>query len=174
MDANQNERHLQSRCLGMLEAVGEVFPDVKYHRCTVPFYHNVFSVTPRSKGKLVAKMLWAIQAQESKRAAREKAAAEVGALHCMKLKGVAQKVEDGIEEALTYCEFPSEHRTRIRTNVSVKQMGGYQKSATYEIISPLRTVTRRESRCVSYIQRSSVTPSHRQCQGMRVSHRGRR
>ena len=84
----------------MLEAVGEVFPDVKYHRCTVPFYHNVFSVTPRSKGKLVAKMLWAIQAQESKRAAREKAAAEVGALHCMKLKGVAQKVEDGIEEAL--------------------------------------------------------------------------
>ena len=34
----------------------------------------------------------------------------------MKLKEVAKKVEDGIEETLTYCDFPSEHWTRIRTN----------------------------------------------------------
>ena len=59
------------KCLGMLEAVGEVFPEAKYQRCTVHFYRNVFSVTPRSKVKLVAKMLKAIHAQESKRAARE-------------------------------------------------------------------------------------------------------
>lgn len=26
----------------MLEAVGEVFPDAKYQRCTVHFYRNVF------------------------------------------------------------------------------------------------------------------------------------
>ena len=38
----------------MLEAVGEVFPEAKYQRCTVHFYRNVFSVTPRSKVKLVA------------------------------------------------------------------------------------------------------------------------
>ena len=37
------------KCLGMLEAVGEVFPEAKYQRCTVHFYRNVFSVTPRSK-----------------------------------------------------------------------------------------------------------------------------
>ena len=42
------------KCLGMLEAVGEVFPEAKYQRCTVHFYRNVFSVTPRSKVKLVA------------------------------------------------------------------------------------------------------------------------
>ena len=59
------------KCLGMLEAVGEVFPEARYQRCTVHFYHNVFSVTPRSKVKLVAKMLKAIHAQESKKAARE-------------------------------------------------------------------------------------------------------
>ena len=58
------------KCLGMLEAVGEVFPEAKYQRCTVHFYRNVFSVTPRSKVKLVAKMLKAIHAQESKKAAR--------------------------------------------------------------------------------------------------------
>ena len=43
------------KCLGMLEAVGEVFPEAKYQRCTVHFYRNVFSVTPRSKIKLVAR-----------------------------------------------------------------------------------------------------------------------
>lgn len=43
------------KCLGMLEAVGEVFPEAKYQRCTVHFYRNVFSVTPRSKVKLVGK-----------------------------------------------------------------------------------------------------------------------
>ena len=43
------------KCLGMLEAVGEVFPEAKYQRCTVHFYRNVFSVTPRSKVKLVTK-----------------------------------------------------------------------------------------------------------------------
>ena len=34
----------------------------------------------------------------------------------MKLKEAAKKVEDSIEETLTYCDFPSEHWTRIRTN----------------------------------------------------------
>ena len=42
------------KCLGMLEAVGEVFPEVKYQRCTVHFYRHVIFVTPRSKVKPVA------------------------------------------------------------------------------------------------------------------------
>lgn len=32
------------KCLGMLEAVGDVFPEAKYQRCIVRFYPNVFSV----------------------------------------------------------------------------------------------------------------------------------
>ena len=51
------------KCLGMLEAVGEVFPEAKYQRCTVHFYRNVFFVTPRSKVKLEANILKAIHAQ---------------------------------------------------------------------------------------------------------------
>ena len=104
------------KCQGMLEAVGEVFPEAKYQRCTVHFYRNVFSVVPRSKVKHVAKMLKAIHAQESKKAAREKARAVIAELREMKLKEAAKKVEDGIEETLTYCDFPPEHWTRIRTN----------------------------------------------------------
>ena len=95
------------KCMGMLEDVGEVFPDAKYHRCAVHFYRNVFSVVPKSKVKIVAKMLKAIHAQESKKASREKAKAVVAELRAMKLKEAAKKVEDGIEETLTYCDFPA-------------------------------------------------------------------
>jgi transposase-like protein len=63
--------------LGLLEAVNEVYSNEKYQRCTVHFYRNVFSVTPRSKIKEVAAMLKAIHAQENKKAAQEKAAAVV-------------------------------------------------------------------------------------------------
>ena len=110
------------KCLGMLEAVGEVFPDAKYQRCVVHFYRNVFSVVPKSKVKIVAKMLKAIHAQESKKASREKAKAVVAELKAMKLKEAAKKVEDGIEETLTYCDFPSEHWTRIRTNNVIERL----------------------------------------------------
>ena len=110
------------KCLGMLEAVGEVFPEAKYQRCTVHFYRNVFSVVPRSKMKLVAKMLKAIHAQESKAAAREKAKQVAVTLREMKLKEAAKKVEDSIEETLTYMDFPYEHWLRIRTNNVIERL----------------------------------------------------
>ena len=106
------------KCMGMLETVGEVFPDAKYQRCTVHFYRNVFSVVPKSKVKIVAKMLKAIHAQESKKASREKAKTVVDELRAMKLKEAAKKVEDGIEETLTYCDFPSENWTRYLIKVT--------------------------------------------------------
>ena len=110
------------KCLGMLEAVYEVFPDAKYQRCTVHFYRNVFSVVPRSKGKLVAKMLKAIHAQESKAAALAKARDVVAALKDLKLKDAAKKVEDSVEETLSYMAFPFEHWTRIRTNNAIERL----------------------------------------------------
>ena len=110
------------KCLGMLGAVGEVFSEAKCQRCTVHFYRNVFSVTPRFKVKLVTKMLKAIHAQESKKAAREKAKVVVEELRSMKLKEAAKKVEDGIEETLTYCDFPGEHWTRIRTSNVIERL----------------------------------------------------
>ncbi len=110
------------KCLGMLEAVGEVYPDAKYQRCTVHFYRNIFSVVPRSKGKLVAKMLKAIHAQESKAAALAKARDVVATLREMKLKEAAKKIEDSVEETLTYMAFPFEHWTRIRTNNVIERL----------------------------------------------------
>ena len=128
------------KCMGMLEAVGEVFPDAKYQRCTVHFYRNVFSVVPKSKVKIVAKMLKAIRAQESKKASREKAKAVVAELRAMKLKEAAKKVEDGIEETLTYCDFPSEHWTRIRTNNVIERLNREIRRRTRVVgTSPMAT-----------------------------------
>lgn len=101
---------------GMLEALSEVYPESKYQRCAVHFYRNVFSVVPRGKMKAVAKMLKAIHAQENKKAALEKARAVAQELRGMKLPEAAKKVEEGIEETLTYMAFPSEHWIKIRTN----------------------------------------------------------
>ena len=50
------------------------------------------------------------------------AAIAVAELRAMKLKEAAKKVEDGIEETLTYCDFPSEHWTRIRTNNVIERL----------------------------------------------------
>lgn len=101
------------KCLGLLEAVNEVYPDAKYQRCTVHFYRNVFSVTPRSKMKEVAAMLKAIHAQESKAAARQKAQMVIQKLREMKLREAADKIEKGIEETLTYMDFPYAHWLKL-------------------------------------------------------------
>ena len=110
------------KCLGILEAVGEVFPEAKYQRCTVHFYRNIFSAVLRSKVRLVSKMLKAIHAQESKKAAREKAIAIVAELQRMKLKEAAKKVSESIDETLTYYDFPSEHWIKIRTNNTIERL----------------------------------------------------
>ena len=61
------------KCLGMLESLGEVYPEAKYQRCTVHFYRNVFSATPRKMMREVSMMLKAIHAQENHEAAAQKA-----------------------------------------------------------------------------------------------------
>lgn len=61
------------KCLGMLESIPEVFPDAKYQRCSVHFYRNILSVTPRNKMREVSMLLKAIHAQECKTSAKEKA-----------------------------------------------------------------------------------------------------
>ena len=104
------------KALGMVEAIGQVFGNVKYQRCIVHFYRNVFTVVPNSKVKEVSKMLKAIHAQEDKTAALEKAKAVEAKLRKMKLSKAAQKIADSVAETLTYMDFPAEHWTRIRTN----------------------------------------------------------
>ena len=38
------------------------------------------------------------------------------------ISSTTKKVEDSVEETLTYCDFPYEHWTRIRTNNVIEQL----------------------------------------------------
>ena len=67
--------------------------------------------------KAAALMLKAIHSQESKEAVREKAIQVVKKLKAMKLAKASQKVEDGIEETLTYMDFPTQHWIRINNTI---------------------------------------------------------
>lgn len=110
------------RCIGLVEAVAEVFTEAKFQRCVVHFYRNIFSVTPHHKMGDVAAMLKAIHAQEDIQSAREKAASIVEKLNSMRLFEAAKKIEAGIEETLTYMKFPRSHWVKIRTNNGIERI----------------------------------------------------
>ena len=109
-------------CLGLIESIHEFYPDSRWQRCIVHFYRNVFTMVPRGKVKHVARMLKAIHASEDRPAAKEKARAVIQKLKDQKLSGAAKKIEDSIDETLTYYDFPSAHWRRIRTNNPVERI----------------------------------------------------
>lgn len=107
---------ISDKCIGLVEAIGECFPDAKWQRCVVHFYRNVFTVVPKLKVREVAAMLKAIHAQEDRKAAAEKTRTVIEKLKQMKLHAAAQRLESGIFETLTYYDFPSQHWRSIKTN----------------------------------------------------------
>ncbi len=107
---------ITDKCIGVIEALGEFYPEASWQRCMVHFYRNVFTVVPKGKVKDVVAMLKAIHAQEDRKEALKKAAMVVKKLEEMKLAKAAGIVREGIEETLRYYAFPSEHWLRIRTN----------------------------------------------------------
>ena len=107
---------ISDACLGLMESLGDFFPEAKWQRCIVHFYRNVFTVVPKGKVKSVARMLKAIHASEDKQAAREKAEVVIEKLLSQKLVQAAQVVREGIADTLTYYDFPDAHWRRIRTN----------------------------------------------------------
>jgi putative transposase len=107
---------VSDKCLGLVESLGECFPDARWQRCTVHFYRNVFSVVPRGKMKEVSAMLKAIHAQEDLAEASKKAKAVAAKLEGMKLRKAAEIVRQGAAETLAYYHFPREHWRQIRTN----------------------------------------------------------
>jgi transposase-like protein len=104
------------KSLGLIEALGEFYPEAAWQRCMVHWYRNVMSVVPKGKVKEVMAMLKAIHAQEDRQAARDKAGLVAEKLATMRLGQAAAIVRDGVDETLSYMAFPREHWTRIRTN----------------------------------------------------------
>lgn len=107
---------ISDKCLGLVEAVGEFYPEANWQRCLVHWYRNVMSVVPKGKVKEVMAMLKAIHAQEDQQAAGDKAHTVAEKLAAMRLAQAATIVREGVEETLSYMSFPREHWIRIRTN----------------------------------------------------------
>lgn len=107
---------ISDKCLGLVESLGECFPDARWQRCTVHFYRNIFSVVPHGRMKEVAAMLKAIHAQEDLAEAQKKARAVADKLEHMKLHKAAGRVREGAAETFGYYHFPREHWRQIRTN----------------------------------------------------------
>ncbi len=107
---------VSDKCLGLVESLGEFYPDARWQRCVVHFYRNVFTMIPKGKVKEVAGMLKAIHAQENRQEAEKKAESVAGKLEEMRLGNAAQLVREGARETLAYYTFPSEHWRHLRTN----------------------------------------------------------
>jgi putative transposase len=113
---------VSDKCLGLLEALGEFYPEAAWQRCVVHFYRNVFSLVPSGKVKEVAAMLKAIHAQEDKEAALAKAGQVAAKRDGMKLGKAAALLRAGVDETLAYMAFPREHWTRLRTNNMLERL----------------------------------------------------
>ena len=87
------------------------------------------------RATLVVKMLKAIHAHERKGTVGEKAKAVVEELHSVKRKEATKKIADGMEETLTYCDFPSEHWTHIRTNHVMERLNREIRRRTRVVVS---------------------------------------
>jgi putative transposase len=107
---------ISDKSLGLIEALGEFYPEARWQRCVVHWYRNVLRLVPKGKAKEVAAMLKAIHAQEDREAALKKAADVVVKLKSLRLEKAATLVEESVSETLSYMHFPSEHWRRIRTN----------------------------------------------------------
>lgn len=107
---------ISDKCLGLVEAVSECYPEALWQRCTVHFYRNVFTVVPKGKIRTVVAMLKAIHSQEDRPAAEEKIKLVVTKLRSMKLNKAANMIKEGAVETLSYYSFPSEHWRSLRTN----------------------------------------------------------
>jgi len=107
---------VSDKCLGLVEALAQAYPEARWQRCVVHFYRNVLTVVAKGKVKDVAAMLKAIHFQEDRQAACEKARAVVEKLEGMKLARAARVVSAGFEETLRYMSFPREHWRSLRTN----------------------------------------------------------
>jgi transposase-like protein len=104
------------KCLGLVEAVAEVFPAAAWQRGVVHFYRNLFHETPTPQVKEVAALLKTIHAQEDRAAALAKAEIIAEKLEGMKLMKAARLLRAGVAETLSYMAFPREHWVRLRTN----------------------------------------------------------
>jgi transposase-like protein len=113
---------ISDKCLGLVGALGECFPEVAWQRCVVHFYRDVMHAVPHGRVQEVMPALRAIHTSEDRAAAREKARSVASKLLEKKLPKAAKILMEGVEETLSYYAFPREHWRRLRTNNPLERL----------------------------------------------------
>ncbi len=121
---------ISDKCLGLVEALGEFYPEAAWQRCVVHFYRNVMRVVPMGKVREVVALLKAVHAQEDREAALAKTEQVVAKLEGMRLGKAAELVRTSVVETLAYMAFPREHWVRIRTNNPLERLNREIKRRT--------------------------------------------
>ncbi|MCC7389023.1 MAG: IS256 family transposase [Phycisphaerales bacterium] len=110
------------KCLGLVEALGEFYPESAWQRCVVHWYRNVMTAVPSGRVREVMAMLKAVHAQEDREAAEAKAVQVVEKLEGMRLGKAAAIVREGVAETLSYMAYPREHWRSLRTNNPLERL----------------------------------------------------
>ena len=128
---------ISDKCLGLVEALGEFYPEAQWQRCVVHWYRNVFTVVPKGKVKEVAAMLKAIHAQEDRQAARREGrgrGGEAGGDEARRRR--RRSCGRAWRRRFSYMAFPREHWRRFARTICwsgscERSAGGRAWSATF-------------------------------------------
>jgi transposase-like protein len=106
---------------GLIKAIEQVLLGASWQRCKVHFFRNILAAVPQNAKSIVAADLKPLFHQ----AKREDALAIVTQLvdkYSGKHERAMQILVDGIDDALTYLDFPPEHAAKISSTNPIERM----------------------------------------------------
>jgi putative transposase len=106
---------------GLKAAIGAVMHGAAWQRCKVHFFRNILAHVPQSRKLEMAAALKAIFAQVSPGAAR-RVLDEVRERFTGSLTKALEILNAGIDDALTFLQFPLEHHRKIASNNPIEHL----------------------------------------------------
>ena len=113
---------------GLVKAAEKNFTGIFWQRCIFHFIRNVLDIVPRVKRKYLAEDLKAVFSC-SKKGEALKLAARISDRY-LKYERMEDMLTIDILDALTFMDFPVEHRKRIRTTNLLERLNGEIKRRT--------------------------------------------
>ena len=113
---------------GLVKAVNKNFMGIFWQRCTFHFIRNVLDIVPRAKRKYLAEDLKTVFSCSTKKDAL-KIAAGISDRYS-KYERMEDMLAVDILDALTFMDFPVEHKRRIRTTNLLERLNGEIKRRT--------------------------------------------
>jgi transposase-like protein len=114
---------------GLKAAIARHFQGAAYQRCQVHYTRNLLGMVGHARRKELAEDLRGVFAAPSREVAM-RLASELATRWCGSHPGVAEHLEEHIEECLSCLAFPESHRRRIRTTNGLERLNQEIKRRT--------------------------------------------